>query len=236
MTYNLKQIPNHIAIIMDGNGRWAKLKGLPKIEGHRAGAAAVEGAIRGCMELGVKILSLYAFSTENWRRPKKEVEALMWLLEQYLKKKLLELKKNNIRLIVSGEMAMLPSSIQRQVKNVINQTKSNCRLILNLAISYGGRQDILQATKAIAAKIEDKQLALDDISEKLFSRHLYTKDLPDPELLIRTSGEQRVSNFFLWQISYSELYFSSKFWPDFCKQDLLDAVLDYQRRERRFGG
>lgn len=229
------KIPKHIAIIMDGNGRWAKEHGLPKIEGHRAGAVVVEEAIKACLELDVKILSLYAFSTENWKRPKKEVKALMMLLGQYLKSQLRRLKKNKIRLLISGESNRLPFFLRNQLQKVITETSKNSRLILNLALNYGGREEILQATRAIALKVEQKELKINEIDQKLFSRHLYTRDLPDPDLLIRTSGEQRVSNFFLWQISYCEFYFTPKHWPDFKKEDLVEAISDYQRRERRFG-
>lgn len=230
-----KRIPEHIAIIMDGNGRWAKLKGLPKIAGHRAGVAVVEEMIKGCLELGVKVLSLYAFSTENWLRPKREVGVLMALLGEYLKRYLPKLQKNKIRLLVSGERNRLPLPVRREIQKTIDQTKDNRNLTLNLAINYGGRQDILQATRAIASEVKAGALEVNQIDQKAFGAHLYTKGLVDPDLLIRTSGEKRVSNFFLWQICYSELYFSPKFWPDFKKQDLLEAVLDYQKRERRFG-
>ena len=230
-----KEIPRHIAIIMDGNGRWAKKKGLPKIEGHRVGVAAVEEAIKGCIELGVEVLSLFTFSIENWHRPKGEVNALMRLLGQYLGTQLTKLQKNKIRLVVSGESSTLPSALRKQIQKVIDQTKDNSKLILNLAINYGGREEILQAAKGIALRVKRNDLDVDQISQTVFAAHLYTVNLPDPDLLIRTSGEQRVSNFFLWQISYSEFYFTPKLWPDFKKQDLLDAVLDYQKRERRFG-
>ena len=220
---------------MDGNGRWAKKKGLPKIEGHRVGVAAVEEAIKGCIELGVEVLSLFTFSTENWHRPKREVNALMRLLGQYLGTQLTKLQKNKIRLVVSGESSTLPSALRKQIQKVIDQTKDNSKLILNLAINYGGREEILQAAKGIALRVKRNALDVDQISQTVFAAHLYTANLPDPGLLIRTSGEQRVSNFFLWQISYSEFYFTPKLWPDFKKQDLLDAVLDYQKRERRFG-
>ena len=220
---------------MDGNGRWAKKKGLPKIEGHRVGVAAVEEAIKGCIELGVEVLSLFTFSTENWHRPKGEVNALMRLLGQDLGTQLTKLQKNKIRLVVSGESSTLPSALRKQIQKVIDQTKDNSKLILNLAINYGGREEILQAAKGIALRVKRNALDVDQISQTVFAAHLYTANLPDPDLLIRTSGEQRVSNFFLWQISYSEFYFTPKLWPDFKKQDLLDAVLDYQKRERRFG-
>jgi undecaprenyl diphosphate synthase len=220
---------------MDGNGRWAKQRGLPKVEGHRAGAAAVEEAVQGCIEQGVEILSLYAFSTENWQRPKHEVNTLMKLLGQYLRTHLTRLQKNKVRLLVLGERNGLPISLQKQIKYVIEKTKCNSKLILNLAINYGGREEILQAVKSIALKVKQNQLQLKQIDERVFSEHLYTEALPDPDLLIRTSGEQRVSNFFLWQINYSEFYFTSKLWPDFKKEDLYNAILDFQKRERRFG-
>lgn len=229
------KIPQHIAIIMDGNGRWAKSKGLPKIEGHRAGKAAVEEVVNGCLQLGIKVLSLYTFSTENWRRPEKEVKTLMSLLEQHLKQYSAQLKKNKIRLLVSGERENLPLSLQRQIQKVIRETKDNSRLTLNLALNYGGREEILQAAKQIALKVKRGELQAKQIDQRVFTEHLYTKGLPDPDLLIRTSGEQRVSNFFIWQISYCEFYFTPKLWPDFKKQDLLEAVLDYQKRERKFG-
>ena len=235
MTYDLKNIPRHVAIIMDGNGRWARNKGLPRLEGHRAGATVVKEAARYCLELGIGILSLYTFSTENWHRPEKEVNALMRLLEHYLKSYLPELKKNKIRLVLSGERKDLTLSLQRQIQKVIGETKDNSRLILNLALNYGGRQDILQAAKAIALKVKREVLQIDEIDQKLFAAHLYTRELPDPDLLIRTAGDKRISNFFLWQISYCEFYFTPKLWPDFKKQDLVEAVLDYQKRERRFG-
>lgn len=235
MTYDLKKIPTHIAIIMDGNGRWAKKKGLPKIQGHRAGAAAVEEAVKGCLELGAKVLSLYTFSTENWQRPKKEVNVLMRLLEQYLKSHLTMLKKNKIRLVVSGEKSILPRFLQKRIQKTMKETENNSKLILNLVLNYGAREEILQAVKAIALRVKQGALEIDGIDQKAFASHLYTRDLPDPDLLIRTSGEQRVSNFFLWQISYTEFYFTPRLWPDFKKEDLLKAVLDYQKRERRFG-
>ncbi|UCB57453.1 MAG: isoprenyl transferase [Candidatus Omnitrophota bacterium] len=235
MDCNLEKIPKHVAIIMDGNGRWARRKGLPRLEGHRNGAGAVKEAIQSALELGIEILSLYTFSTENWQRSKGEIDNLMRLLKQYLSSHLPELKKNGIRLAISGDKMALPSALQVQIDEVISQTKDNSRLILNLALNYGGRQDILQAARKIAHKVKDNALKIDEIDEKIFSGHLYTGELPDPDLLIRTAGEERVSNFFLWQISYCELYFTSKLWPDFKKQDLIDAVLEYQKRERKFG-
>jgi len=234
-TVDKEKIPRHVAIIMDGNGRWAEKRGLPRFEGHRAGAAVVKEATRCCIELGIGILSLYTFSTENWQRPEKEVNALMRFLQQHLKKNLPELKKNKIRFVVSGEPGKLPLFLQRQIEKAVAETEGNSRLILNLALNYGGRQDILQAARAIALKVKREALQIDEIDQELFAAHLYTRELPDPDLLIRTAGDKRISNFFLWQISYSELYFTPRFWPDFRKEDLLQAVLDYQKRERRFG-
>jgi undecaprenyl diphosphate synthase len=227
--------PRHVAIIMDGNGRWAKNRGLPRIEGHRNGAASVEEAIKGCLDLGIKILSLYTFSVENWQRPKNEVKALMRLLEQYLKTNLNKLQKNRIKLVVSGQKDNLPVFLQRQIERVGTRTKENSALILNLALNYGGREEILQAARAIALKVKENSLQIDDIDQNLFAAHLWTKGLPEPDLLIRTSGEQRVSNFFLWQLSYSEFYFTPRLWPDFKKADLVKAVSEYQKRQRRFG-
>ena len=228
-------MPQHIAIIMDGNGRWAKSRGLPKIAGHRAGAAVVKKVIKESVELGVKVLSLYAFSTENWKRPKKEITALMRLLEQSLRSQLVIAQKNNIRILISGKSSGLPISLQRQIEDVVKKTKDNSRLILNLALNYGGREEILRATREIASKVKQRKLEVGGIDQRLFSNHLYTRGLPDPDILIRTSGEQRVSNFLLWQISYSELYFTPKLWPEFKKQDLIEAILEYQKRQRRFG-
>lgn len=230
-----RNVPRHIAIIMDGNGRWAKINGLPKIEGHRAGANVVEEIIQGCIEWEVEILSLYTFSTENWQRPKREVNALMGLLGQHLKKNSNKLKENKIKFMVSGKKDDLPRNLQQQIQELMMQTKDNAKLVLNLALNYGGRQDILQAAKSIALKVKQEQLGLSEINEQLFTQHLYTNGLPDPDLLIRTSGERRISNFFLWQLSYSEFYFTSKLWPDFKKQDLTEAILEYQKRQRRFG-
>ncbi|MFH1045825.1 MAG: isoprenyl transferase [Candidatus Omnitrophota bacterium] len=232
---NKNNIPQHIAIIMDGNGRWAKKKGLPKIEGHRAGVRSVEEVIKACLEIGVKVLSLYTFSTENWQRSKREVSALMRLLEQYLKNYTVKLDKNGIRLVICGEMGALADSLQRQLELSQRKTQANSKLTLNLALNYGSREEITHAAGALAEKIKSGEMTAEEINPAAFERFLYTKDLPDPELIIRTSGEQRLSNFFLWQASYSELYFTPTLWPDFRKADLEQAISDYQKRERRFG-
>jgi len=236
MPLNNKKIPKHIAIIMDGNGRWAKKRRLPKIKGHHAGVSAVERTIESCLEIGVKVLTLYTFSTENWKRSKLEVRGLMGLLGYYLKKYLPSLQKNKVKVVISGKIDALPTLLERQLQDVVRATKNNNKLILNLALNYGAREEILHVTRNIAKNIKSGNLQPREINEKVFSTHLYTKDLPDPDLLIRTSGEYRLSNFLLWQISYSELYFTPKLWPDFKGQDLIEAILDYQRRERRFGG
>jgi len=233
---NPKKLPQHVAIIMDGNGRWAKARRLPKIAGHRAGVKRVQEAIKAAGELGIKVLTLYTFSTENWKRPKREINALFNLLEEYLDKEEDKLNKNNIKLSVIGNVEGLPDSVQKKLKKAIESTKNNSGLTLNLALNYGSRNEIINAVRNIAKDVSAGSLSPEDITDELFSGYLYTKDLPDPDLLIRTSGEFRVSNFLLWQISYAEFYITKKLWPDFKKQDLKKAVAEYQRRERRFGG
>lgn len=235
MIKNLK-IPKHVAIIMDGNGRWAKARHLPKIAGHRAGAASVQDAIEIARELGVRVLTLYTFSTENWKRPKEEVSALFKLLENYLDKEEKKLNKNNIKFSVIGDIENLPESTRIKIREVMSSTAGNTEMTLNLALNYGSRPEILRAVKNIAYDVAGGKVTAENIDEKLFSSYLYTKDLPDPDLVIRTSGEYRVSNFLLWQIAYAELYIVRKFWPDFKKDDFKKAIAEYQRRERRFGG
>ena len=233
---NPKNIPQHVAIIMDGNGRWARSRGLPKIAGHRAGVKSAEEAVRAAGELGIKVLTLYTFSTENWKRPRREIDALFGLLEEYLDKEEDKFNKNNIKFSVIGNIEGLPESVRKKLKKVIASTKNNTGLTLNLALNYGSRDEIVNAARNIAKDVLAGSLAAEKIDDNLFSSYLYTKDLPDPDLLIRTSGEFRVSNFLLWQISYAELHITKKLWPDFKKQDLEKAVAEYQKRERRFGG
>lgn len=229
------RLPAHIAIIMDGNGRWAERKGVSRIEGHLAGLNSVMEIVRSCSELGIGVLTLYAFSTENWARPKLEVKALMGLLRKYLRRQIEELNRNHVRLKAIGMLERLPAPVQKEVEDCMKITSRNDGLILNLALNYGGRADIVQGVRKLAVDFKDDKLKLEDINEELFSRYLYTSGLPDPELLIRTSGEMRVSNFLLWQISYAEIWVTPVHWPDFNKGHLLEAIVDYQKRERRFG-
>ena len=226
-----KEIPKHIAITMDGNGRWAKKQGKARIFGHKNGIKAVRETIEYAVEIGIPYLTLYAFSSENWNRPKKEIEALMNLLVASISNETPKLMKNEIKLLTIGDTEKLPLATQSQLKKTIIKTKENSRLTLILALSYSGKWDILNAVKKI---IENKELN-ENITEKIFEQYLATKNVPDPELLIRTSGEHRVSNFLLWQIAYTELYFTNTLWPDFGKKDLEEAILEFQNRERRFG-
>src|ERR1700744_6410755 len=229
-------LPKHVAIIMDGNGRWAKQRHLPRVEGHRAGAESARIIIRTAGELGVKYLTLYAFSAENWNRPKNEVDALMKYLVHYLKSETPELNKNNVRLEVIGQIWRLPDNVQEHLKKSIAPLSKNNGLTLVMALSYGSRIEIVDAVRAIADKVRCGQLENADITEKVISDHLWTRNIPDPDLLIRTSGEMRVSNFLLWQISYSELVITPTLWPDFRKPQFYAAVEEYARRHRRFGG
>lgn len=236
----LKQIdkdnlPEHIAVIMDGNGRWAKKKMMPRVFGHRSGVKAVRETTEAAAEIGIKYLTLYAFSTENWNRPKTEVSALMGLLVDTIYKEIKTLNKNNIRLKAIGDIKQLPEKSYKALLDGIEQTKDNDHMVLILALNYSARWEIVEATKSIAAKAKKGDLELDDIDQDVFKAHLNTSNFPDPELLIRTSGEQRISNYLLWQIAYTELYFTDVFWPDFRKKHLCKAILDFQQRERRFG-
>ncbi len=230
-----KTIPRHVAIIMDGNGRWAKTRGLPRIKGHEQGAQAVRECVEGCGELKIEYLTLYAFSAENWQRPKSEVFALMRLLERFLKEKTPELIEKNVRLQAIGRLTDLPAACQRQLHDAIERTSGNNGLTLILALSYGGRLEIIDGIKSLLRQIESGHIDKAMIDVEMFSKHLYTRYYPDPDLLIRTSGEMRLSNFLLWQLSYTEMYVTPKFWPDFTKKDLFAAVEDFSRRQRRYG-
>jgi undecaprenyl diphosphate synthase len=229
-------LPRHVAIIMDGNGRWAKERSLLRIEGHRAGAESARVIIRTAGELGIKYLTLYAFSVENWNRPKDEVDALMKYLVHYLKTETPELNKNNVRLEIIGQVYRLPENVQEHLRKSIATLSKNNGLTLIMALSYGGRTEIIEAVRSIAEEVKSGELDPGDITEQVFAQHLYTRNIPDPDLLIRTSGEMRVSNFLLWQISYTELVVTPTLWPDFRKPQFFAALEEYNRRHRRFGG
>ncbi len=229
-------VPLHIAIIMDGNGRWAKRRGLPRQFGHKAGIDTIRNVVKWADEIGVKILTLYAFSTENWRRPRLEVDFLMRLPVDYLETELEKLLKNNIKLQVFGETDGLPDHTREAVCEATEKTAKNSGLVLNLAFNYGSRAEILKAVREIAQKVAEGVLSPEGVDEEEFCRHLYTGGLPDPDLMIRPSGELRISNFLLWQMAYAEFWFSNTLWPDFSRREFLQAVLDYQQRDRRFGG
>ena len=228
-------LPKHLAIIMDGNGRWAKQKGFLRAFGHENGTKSVRVTVEECAKLGIENLTLYAFSTENWNRPKLEVDTLMKLLVHSLKNELKTLQQNNIRLNSIGNLDKLPSSIQKELNEVIENTKNNSRMTLTLALSYGSREELLNVVKNISDKVKNNIISIDTIDESIINQHLYTHNLPDVDLLIRTSGEHRISNFLLWQIAYAELYFTDVLWPDFKENDLYEAIISYQKRERRFG-
>lgn len=228
----IQNVPKHIAIIMDGNGRWAKKHNVPINLGHKAGSENVRKILNACKEFGVKIVTLYAFSKENWNRSRDEVQKLMSLLTFFIKNELSTFKKNGIKLIMSGDFKGVPTNVKLLIKKAIRETKTNKEFILNIAFNYGGRQEIITAIKKIIPDIQKGRVVL---NEKNFAKYLYTKDLPDPDLLIRTSGEMRISNFLLWQIAYTEIYVTDTLWPDFSKNDLKKAILAFQKRERRFG-
>ncbi|MCK0129930.1 isoprenyl transferase [Flavobacteriaceae bacterium F08102] len=230
-----KNIPQHVAVIMDGNGRWAKQKGKMRVFGHRKGVNSVRQVVEAASEIEIKVLTLYAFSTENWKRPKSEVKALMNILVSSLKKELPVFQKNNIKLLCIGQIDSLPEKAKRELSEVINLTKDNHKMILNLALSYGSREEIVNTIQNISKKVVNKTLLIEEIDENIINNHLYTFTLPDVDFLIRTSGEKRISNFMLWQIAYAELYFTDVLWPDFRKDDFFKAIIDYQSRERRFG-
>ena len=232
---NIDQLPTHIAIIMDGNGRWAKSKGLLRNIGHQNGAKTVKEVVETCAKINIKYLTLYAFSTENWNRPKLEVELLMKLLISSLKKEVKTLQKNNIKLSTIGNLNSLPTKVAKELKDVIEKTKDNNRLTLTLALSYGSREELIKTIKEISLKVKNNLISPENIDKLVINNHLYDHYLPDVDLLIRTSGEQRISNFLLWEIAYAELFFSDTLWPDFNKENLFEAILNYQNRERRFG-
>lgn len=227
--------PVHVAIIMDGNGRWATARGLPRTLGHQRGAEAVRRSVKGAAELGIRYLTLYGFSSENWKRPAAEIDDLMGLLRLYLRSEIAELDRNGVRLRVIGDRERLGSDIVRLIEDAEARTRGNTRLNLTVALSYGGRAEITQAARRIAAAVQRGELRPEDIDEALFARFLLTDGIPDPDLLIRTSGEQRISNFLLWQSAYTELLFLDRLWPDFSKDDLEDAIREFHRRDRRYG-
>ena len=229
-------VPRHVAVIMDGNGRWARERGLPRHAGHKEGMKAVREAVEGCIEAGVEILTLYAFSTENWRRPKAEILALMTILQVYCDKEAKALAEQGVEVKVLGEVDRLDPMSRRAVQRMMSRTAGGDRLRLNLMVSYGAREEILQAVRRVATLVREEKIDPDDVDQSLFESCLITHDLPDPDLLIRTSGEFRISNFRLWQLAYTELHIASVFWPEFDLENLFSAILDYQRRERRFGG
>lgn len=232
---NKSKIPSHIAIIMDGNGRWAKQRGTQRIFGHRNGVSAVRAAIEASAELGVKFLTLYAFSTENWNRPKIEVDALMSLLINTINTETQTLIKNNISLKTIGDTESLPKAVQKKLKEVIEKSSKCTGLTVILALSYSSRWEITNAAKRLVQDFSDKKISIEDVNEEKFNSYMTTSEIPDPELMIRTSGEYRISNFMMWQLAYTELYFTSTLWPDFDKEELYKAIVDYQKRERRYG-
>jgi undecaprenyl diphosphate synthase len=232
---DINRLPKHIAVIMDGNGRWAKTQGMPRVFGHKNGVSSVRAISEAAAEIGIEYLTLYAFSTENWQRPAFEVNALMSLLIDTVRRELKTLNDNNIKLNTIGDISKLPKKTRESLQEGIEETKNNTRMTLNLALNYSSRWEITNAAKLIASKVELGELKADDVNETLFSSFLTTSGIPDPELLIRTSGELRISNYLLWQIAYAELYFTDVFWPDFKKENLYEAIIDFQSRDRRFG-
>ncbi|GGG33734.1 isoprenyl transferase [Bizionia arctica] len=234
-TINTSKLPKHLAIIMDGNGRWAKQQGMLRAFGHENGTKSVRHVVEASAELGIENLTLYAFSTENWNRPKLEVQTLMKLLVSSLKKEIKTLQDNNIKLLAIGKLDELPKKAHKELFEVIEKTKNNKRMVLTLALSYGSREELINTVKKISIKVKNNIISPENIDESVINEHLYTQNLHDVDLLIRTSGEQRISNFLLWQIAYAELYFTDVLWPDFTKQHLYAAIIEYQKRERRFG-
>lgn len=233
---DMSRIPAHVGIIMDGNGRWAKKRGLPRTAGHREGVKRVTEIVEAAFNINIKYLSLYAFSTENWKRPKNEIDTLMKLLIQYIDKEIERIHSNNIKVQTMGDITKLPESVIKQVNKAIELTKNNSGMVLNIGLNYGGRDEIIKAVKSILHDVELGKIKCDDINDKVFSNYLYTKNMPDPDLLIRPSGELRLSNFMLYQVAYTEFWYSDIYWPDFKEQHLYKAIIDYQKRDRRFGG
>lgn len=233
---DIENIPKHIAIIMDGNGRWAKKRKLPRTMGHKAGVETIRRVLKEADKLGVKYMTLYAFSTENWKRPKDEVNALMKLLIQYLRQEINELHKNGVKINVLGDISKLPLECQKEINSSVVKTENNTGITMNIALNYGGRDEIIRATKLILEDILSGKIKKEDIDDNIFEEHLYTKGIPDPDIIIRPSGEQRLSNFLLWQCAYSEFWYSDICWPDFKEEDLRKAIYDFQNRDRRFGG
>jgi undecaprenyl diphosphate synthase len=234
--FDKNKLPQHLAIIMDGNGRWAEKRGLPRSAGHREGAKAVKRVIANCLNFNIPILTLFSFSTENWKRPRNEVIYLLKLFERVLSKEKANLIKNNIKINFIGRLNDLPNSLNEKMNELFESTKKNNKLILNIAINYGGRAEIIDALKSITLKIVEKKLEIEEINENTIRDNLYTHNLPDPDLLIRTAGEMRISNFMIWQIAYSELWVTPVFWPDFDKSSLIDAIRSFQKRVRKYGG
>ena len=235
-TLKERPMPKHIAIIMDGNGRWAKAKGLPRLAGHRIGVKTLKSAIIALDELGIQYLTVYAFSTENWKRPAEEINGLMDLIIEFIDKELDYMDSKGVRVNPIGDITRLEKKAYDKIVYAQERTKGNSHLILNVALNYGGRQEIIRATKAICEDVQNKRIAIEDINEELFSNYLYTREQPDPDLLIRPSGEMRISNFLLWQIAYSEFWVTNILWPDFGKEQLWQAIYDFQNRDRRYGG
>lgn len=233
---DMNNIPQHIAIIMDGNGRWAKQRMMPRTMGHKAGVETIRKILKEADRIGVKFLTLYAFSTENWNRPKDEVSALMKLLAEYLKTEVKDLHKNNVILRMSGDMSKVPSECKNELRDALKLTENNTGITLNIAFNYGGRDEIIRAAKLFAKDVRLGKFNEDDLTGEIFENYLYTRGIPDPDLIIRPSGEQRISNFLLWQCAYSEFWYSDICWPDFTEKDLNKAIYDYQNRDRRFGG
>lgn len=231
-----EKLPRHIAIIMDGNGRWAKKRLMPRTMGHRAGMTALKRVVKSCAEIGIPYLTVFAFSTENWRRPFEEVDYLMDLLVEYLSRELSELHENNVKINILGDVGILPERCKVEMDRAVKTTAANTGLVFNIALNYGGRHEILTTVKKLAAGVAAGQIDIEDITEDFFAGQLFTAGIPDPDLLIRTAGELRISNFLLWQIAYSEIWVTDRLWPDFRKEDLLAAISDYQRRDRRYGG